>query len=84
MSKKIPITVGIVGHLDIITTVEQRKELESLFEGLAAKYPNSPIHLISSIAEGADRFVAKVFLDMKKDNEKYRERFELIVPMPFS
>ena len=84
ISKKIPITVGIVGHLDIITTEEHRKELESLFVNLSSKYPNSPIHLISSIAEGADRFVAKIFLDMKKENEKYRERFELIVPMPFS
>jgi hypothetical protein len=84
MSKKIPITVGIIGHLDIIATEEHRKELEVLFRDLADRYPNSPIHLISSIAEGADRFAAKVFLGIKRENKKYSDRFELIVPMPFS
>lgn len=83
MSKKIPITVGIVGHLDTITTEEQREQIEKLFADLAASYPSSPIHLVSSIAEGADRFVANIFLKMKRENEKYTGRFELIVPMPF-
>lgn len=84
MSKRIPITVGIIGHLDIIPTDNHRKQIESLFRNLAVNYKNSPIHLISSIAEGADRFVANIFLDMKNDNEEYRDRFELIIPMPFS
>ncbi|MDX2415207.1 MAG: hypothetical protein QNK33_08445 [Bacteroidales bacterium] len=84
MSKRIPITVGIIGHLDIIPTTEHRKRINSLFVDLAQKYPNSPIHLISSIAEGADRFAANIFLKMKNENEVYRKRFELIVPLPFS
>lgn len=84
MSKRIPITVGIIGHLDIIPTDIHKKQIQTLFRELAGNYPNSPVHLISSIAEGADRFVANIFLDMKNDNEKYRDRFELIVPMPFS
>jgi len=84
MSKKIPITVGIIGHLDIVPTNEHRKRIETLFVDLAQKYPNSPVHLVSSIAEGADRFVANILLKLKNENEVYHDRFELIVPMPFS
>ncbi len=83
VSDRIPITVGVVGHLDVITTDEQKLQIENLFRDLAAGYPNSPIHLFSSIAEGADRYVANIFLDLKKKYEEFKERFELIVPMPF-
>jgi hypothetical protein len=83
ISERIPITVGVVGHLDVITTNEHKLQIEGLFTDLAEKYANSPIYLFSSIAEGADRFVANLFLDLKNKNEKYHERFELIVPIPF-
>ena len=84
ISDRIPITVGVVGHLDVITTDEHRTKIEKLFKDLASEYPNSPVYLISPIAEGADRFVANIFLDLKNKNESYRDRFELIVPMPFN
>jgi hypothetical protein len=83
ISDRIPITVGVVGHLDVITTDEQRLQIENLFKDLAVRYPNSPVYLFSSIAEGADRYVAKIFLDLKGENEEYKEKFELIVPTPF-
>ncbi len=83
ISDRIPITVGVIGHLDVITTDEHRVQIEKLFSDLAAKYLNSPVHLFSSIAEGADRFVAEIFLNMKWENEEYRDKFELIVPLPF-
>jgi len=83
MSKRIPITVGVVGHLDVITTDRQKDQIVNLFKDLATQYPSSPIHLFSSVAEGADRFVAEIFLNMKWENDDYRDRFELIVPMPF-
>jgi len=82
-SEKIPITVGVVGHLDAITTEEHKQLIEKLFKDLADGYPNSPVYLFSSIAEGADRFVTNIFLDLKRNNEKYKERFELFIPMPF-
>jgi hypothetical protein len=82
-SDRIPITVGVVGHLDVITTDEQKLQIENLFRDLAAGYPSSPVYLFSSIAEGADRYVANIFLDLKRKNEEFKERFELIVPMPF-
>lgn len=81
--EKIPITVGVVGHPDAITTQEHKLQISQLFNDLAAKYPNSPVYLFSSIAEGADRFVANIFLDLKRNHEEYKERFELIIPLPF-
>jgi hypothetical protein len=83
ISDRIPITVGVVGHLDVITTDEQKLQIENLFKDLAEGYPNSPIYLFSSIAEGADRYVANIFLDLKRKNDEFKEKFELIVPMPF-
>lgn len=83
ISDRIPITVGVVGHLDVITTEEQKLQIENLFKDLAARYPNSPVYLFSSIAEGADRYVAGIFLNLKEKNEDLKERFELIVPLPF-
>ena len=83
-SDKIPITVGVVGHLDFIATEEHRLQIIKLFRDLASAYPVSPIYLFSSIAEGADRFVASIFLDLKKKDEEYKNRFELIVPLPFN
>ena len=82
-SEKIPITVGVVGHIDAITTSEHKLQIEKLFIDLAAKYPHSPLYLFSSVAEGADRFVAAIFLDLKKKHEEYKNRFELIIPLPF-
>jgi hypothetical protein len=80
-SEKIPITVGIMGHNDAIITPEHQLRIEQLFKDLALRYPNSPIYLFSSITKGAGRFVAKIFLDLKFNNEELKERLELIIPM---
>ncbi len=82
-SDRIPITVGVVGHRDAITTQAQRLQITRFFYDLASMYPNSPIYLFSSIADGADRFVASIFLDVKNRSEGFKQRFELIVPTPF-
>lgn len=79
----IPITVGVVGHLDVITTEDHRLRIKKLFLDLASEYPNSPVWLFSLLADGADRFVAKIFLELKESNEELKKRFELIVPTPF-
>jgi hypothetical protein len=83
VSEMIPITVGVVGHLDALTTEQHKMQIGMLFKDLAAEYPNSPVYLFSSVAEGADRFVAHIFLDLKKSHKEYKERFELIIPLPF-
>jgi hypothetical protein len=82
-SERIPITVGVVGHLDLIATEKQKISITEFFRDLADRYPNSPVYLFSSIAEGADRFVAKIFLGLKHEEESLKERFELMVPIPF-
>lgn len=80
----IPITVGVVGHIDVITTESHSQQISNLFCELAAQYPNSPVYLFSSVADGADRFVANIFLGLKKTRPDLKERFELIIPTPFS
>lgn len=82
-SNAIPITVGVVGHLDVVTTEKHKQQILQLFKDLIAKYPGSPVYLFSSIAEGADRFVAKIFLDLKYSEKVYLNRLELIIPTPF-
>jgi hypothetical protein len=79
----IPITVGVVGHLDVVTREEHKQQISQLFSDLAEKYPNSPLYLFSSVADGADRFVARIFLDLKYSGKDYNSRFELIIPGPF-
>lgn len=79
----IPITVGVVGHRDAIITREQEGQISMLFRDLATQFPCSPIYLFSSLADGADRFVAKIFLDIRQTDERLKNRFELLVPIPF-
>jgi hypothetical protein len=79
----IPITVGVVGHRDAVITRKQEMQISALFRDLASQFPCSPIYLFSSLAEGADRFVAKIFLDIRQSDDELGKRFELIVPIPF-
>ena len=37
ISDRIPITVGVVGHLDVITTEEQKLQIENLFRHLGRR-----------------------------------------------
>ncbi len=80
-TEKIPITMGIVGHHDAIITQEHKLKIEQLFKDLTLKYPNSPIYLFSPIANGTDRSVARIFIDLKNNNEEFKEKFELIIPL---
>ena len=83
-SERIPITVGVIGHIDLITNERHVLQIKKFFLDLASEYPNSPVCLFSSLAEGADRLVATIFLDLKQHHEKFREKFELMVPTPFN
>jgi uncharacterized phage-like protein YoqJ len=73
------ITIGITGHRDIIETKELEKNLVNFFTTIATEYPNRTIKLLSPLADGADRYVAKIFLELKSKYPKW----ELLVPMPF-
>ena len=83
-SERIPITIGVVGHIDLVSNEEHMLQIKNFFLDLASEYPNSPVCLFSSLADGADRFVARIFLDLKQSDEKFSEKFELMVPAPFN
>jgi hypothetical protein len=63
---RVPIVVGVTGHRDLQSedTDTLRIAVRQLFEQLKHGYPNSPLKLISGLAEGADRLVAEVALDL--------------------
>lgn len=73
---RIPIVLGITGHRDIpeysVNKIEQ--VLKSYFLQLKQKHPNTPIVLLTPLAEGADRLVGKIAIQCG---------IKLIVPMPF-
>ncbi|MEP7257331.1 MAG: hypothetical protein ABI687_03065 [Flavitalea sp.] len=80
LQKGIPITVGIIGHLDAIITDEHQQLIETLFEDLQREYPNSPVSLFSQLAKGADTVIAELFLKLK---ERHNRNYHLFVPLPF-
>jgi len=74
------ITIAITGHRDIIETEELRDEVFKYFERVICKSPKSEITLLSPLADGADRFVAEIFLALQKRHKQ----LHLVVPMPFT
>ena len=83
---KVPLVIGITGHRDL--RHGDRKDLEDtvrdIFKEIADKahYPHTPLILLSPLAEGADRLVARVFLGLKNGPED--RNFRLVVPLPMS
>jgi len=78
---RIPITVGIIGHLDAIITNEHTEVIEKLFNDISIQYPNSPVTLFSQLAKGTDTKIAKQFIEIK---EKENRDYSLVVPLPFN
>ena len=60
-----PLVIGVTGHRDLrdqdCEILSQR--VRSLLLELKAKYPFTPIILLSALADGADRLVARVALE---------------------
>ena len=67
------ITVGITGHRDIVVTTELKQKIEAFFKNLIEQ----DVKLLSPLADGADRLVADIYLEV------FKEKASLIVPMPF-
>lgn len=67
--------VGITGHRDIVEEDKDilKKSIREVFERLREKCPDTPLILLTPLAEGADRLAADVALE---DGIKY------IVPLP--
>ena len=72
---RVPLTLGVTAHRDPldaeITAIEA--QLQDLFKDLQQRYPDTPLRLITPLAEGGDRIAARVA----------RARgIELVVPLP--
>lgn len=67
--------LGVTGHRDLRPEdIEQLKHsVATIFRDLLQNYPHTPLTMLSSLAEGADRLVAEVALDMGID---------LVCPLP--
>jgi hypothetical protein len=72
---RLPIVIGVSGHryLRAADLPKHRKHVRELFADLRRRYPSTPLRVVTSLAEGADRLVAEVALD---------EGHELLVPLP--
>ena len=71
----LPLAVGVTGHRDLAPADVPRiqESLGAFFAYLHRQYPHTPLRLLSPLAEGADRLVAKVALEYGA---------ELVVPLP--
>ena len=71
----VPLVIGVTGHRDLVTgelpLLEER--VRAFFEELHQRYPGQPLEVMSPLAEGADRLVARVALDLG---------LRLIAPLP--
>jgi len=70
------VNIAITGHRDIIVTKQLKIDLKSFFKKLKSKYET--VKLLSPLADGADRLVADIYLEI------FKEEARLIVPMPFN
>lgn len=71
----IPIIIGITGHRDLREEdiSELKRKVATLLKEVKDKHINSPIKVLSPLAEGADRLVARIGLNLG---------FGLICPLP--
>jgi hypothetical protein len=62
---KVPIYFSVTGHRDIPISSHSdvRKIIEEYFKGFKKDYPNTPLFLISALAEGGDRIAANAALN---------------------
>jgi hypothetical protein len=60
----LPLMIGVSGHRDLRELDYPRLEssLNEIFNDLQVRYPSTPLILLSPLAEGADRLVARVAL----------------------
>ncbi|HYM20664.1 MAG TPA: hypothetical protein VEW28_06635 [Candidatus Kapabacteria bacterium] len=73
----LPIIIGITGHRDLRAEdiPQLKRSVATIFRELQSHYPHTPLTMLSSLAEGADRIGAEVALEMGID---------LICPLPLA
>jgi len=84
----LPITIGVTGHRDIHPDDLQRsrKAVRAILMHLVQSHPTTPLRLLSPLAEGADRLVADVFVELRLQRQTQGDAiapsWELVVPLP--
>jgi hypothetical protein len=73
----LPLVIGIVGHrhLEPAHRAVYETRIREVFDYLRTRYPATPLRVLSSLAEGADRIAAAVALE---------QGWELLVPLPMA
>ena len=70
----VPLLLGVVGHRRLPNAPDElRRVVRGVLDGFRSRYASTPIVLLSQLAEGADRLVAREALDAG---------FSLVVPLP--
>lgn len=69
------INIGITGHRDIVESKELKEGIVRFFKNLELQEQES--RLFSPLADGADRLVTDIYLEI------FKEKSKLKVPMPF-
>src|SRR5579871_4386673 len=74
---RLPLVIGVTGHRDLrpAAHAELASCVRTILVDLRTTYPNTPLLLLSPLAEGADRLVAEVSLEPAIGAR-------LMVPMP--
>jgi hypothetical protein len=73
----LPLVIGVVGHrhLESHDLPLYRSRIGAFFDEMHARYPSTPLRVLSALAEGSDRLVAEVAL---------ARGCELLVPLPMA
>jgi hypothetical protein len=76
---QLPLIIGVTGHRDLKPdeVPEIQARVRDLFTDLQERYPNRKLRLLSPLAEGADRLVANVAVELGLE-------FSVVLPMPLS
>jgi uncharacterized MnhB-related membrane protein len=71
----IPIVIGVTGHRDLRSddVIGLERKVSDTLKQIKDRYPDSPVIMLSSLAEGADRLAARVALGTD---------CQLVVPLP--
>lgn len=72
---RIPIIIGVTGHLDLKDEKHIEGAVEDIIRDIHDRYKESPIKILSPLAEGADRLVARVGI-------KAGAQLWAVLPMP--
>ena len=74
---RLPLVIGVTGHRDLKPDEipEIRARVRDLFVDLQERYPQRKLRLLSPIAEGADRLVANVAVELGLE-------LSVVLPMP--